>query len=379
MVSFKIAMRFLTSSKFQTILIILGFAIGISVQVFVGTLLTSLQVTLLERTIGNSPHITVFPSEEGVNIENWEVLIEEISEIEEVEHVSAAIDGNALVNTPGNKTFPGLVRGFKLKAADRIYDIFDRIYEGRAPESANQVLLGRENQEEFQLKINDDLELVLPNGTKKTMKISGFFDFEVATLNQRWVITSLTGAQGLFGFSNEVTSIEMQVVEVFEADSVAKDVEKKIDDDELKVTNWKDENEQLLSALQAQGSSSLMIQLFVVVSVVIAIASVLSISVVQKSRQIGILKAMGITDGKASLIFVIQGLVLGIAGGIVGVFLGLGLFLGFVYGAGVVEPYIDWVFVIGSAMIAIFATTFAALIPARKSSKLNPIEVIRNG
>ena len=122
-----------------------------------------------------------------------------------------------------------------------------------------------------------------------------------------------------------------------------------------------------------------MIQVFVVASVVIAIASVLAISVMQKSRQLGILKAMGITNLNASLIFLFQGLILGAVGGTLGVLLGLGLFQLFMLSPSTITPYINWGFVIGSGLVAIVCAGLASLIPARRSARLDPIEVIRNG
>lgn len=128
-----------------------------------------------------------------------------------------------------------------------------------------------------------------------------------------------------------------------------------------------------------------MIQLFVLVAVLLGIASVLAITVVQKSRQIGILKAMGIQDAQSSLVFVFQGMMLGIAGAALGILLGLGLAYAFTAfalnpdGSPVVPLYIDPGFIALSAGIAVLVAILAALIPARRSSRLNPIEVIRNG
>ena len=374
-----IALRFLRSAKGQTFLIVIGIAIGVSVQIFVGTLLQSLQKNLVETTIGNSPHVTVVPVGDNIVFRDWEAYVEDIGTLEGVKHVSGAADFNALLNTPNNRTFPGLVRGLDLAVADGIYGIYENIYEGEAPDETNRVLVGRENQEEYGLDIDDELEVVLPNGTSETVVICGFFDLKVLSLNRLWVITTLDSAQRIFGFEGGVTVIEMQVDDVFEADAIAGKVRAKISREDVEVKNWKDENEQLLSALSAQNSSSYIIQFFVLASVMIAIASVLAITVMQKSRQIGILKAMGITDRRASLIFTFQGLLLGLGGGVTGVLLGLGLFFLFTTFSGAIPPYVDYWFIVASGFVAVASATFAALIPARKSARLDPIEVIRNG
>ena len=151
------------------------------------------------------------------------------------------------------------------------------------------------------------------------------------------------------------------------------------------MNRFKENNEELLSGLQGQSMSSIMIQIFVIISVVIGISSVLAIIVLQKSKQIGILKAMGIQNNDASFIFLIEGLLLGIVGAFFGVVFGLGLSYAFTTfalnsdGTPVVPLYIDTNFIIISVIIAITACIVASFIPARKSSKLSVIEVIRNG
>lgn len=380
MLPLRIALRFLTSSKVQTVGIALGIAVGISVQIFVGVLIISLQNSLVEGTIGNAPHITVLPGDDDLYIDDWEGAISEFEDVDDIRDISVSISTNALFNTPANKSFPGLLRGFDIERSNGIYDISGRIYDGRQPGKVGEVLVGRENQEELGLIVGDELTVILANGSSISVTISGFFDFENAAVNQGWVITELSTVQSILSLGNVVSAIEMQVGDVFAADSTAEKVEGSLTDKSLVVSNWKAENEGLLSALQAQGQSSYMIQFFVIVAVFIAIASILAISVTQKSRQLGILKAMGINNLNSSLIFMFQGLILGVIGGVLGVGLGLGLFQGFIVGASSgIEPFIDWNFVIGSGIMAVLASTFASLIPAIKSLRLDPIEVIRNG
>jgi len=184
-----------------------------------------------------------------------------------------------------------------------------------------------------------------------------------------------------------VTAIEIQIGpdEVFEADLIAEKLKPILKSPDLELTNWKVQNASLLSGLSGQSVSSYMIQFFVVVSVVLGIASVLAISVLQKSKQIGILKAMGIKTRQASLIFLFQGLILGLIGGTLGLVIGLGLTYSFTIfavgpdGSPVVPLFIDRNFLFLSFGLAVVASTLAALVPARKSARLDPIEVIRNG
>jgi lipoprotein-releasing system permease protein len=158
-----------------------------------------------------------------------------------------------------------------------------------------------------------------------------------------------------------------------------------LNDDSLKFDNWKDQNQELLGALRSQGVSSTIIQVVIIFSVIIAISSVLAITVLQKSRQIGILKAMGIRDLTASLIFIYEGMLLGLAGSLLGVALGLALlysfdaFTGTPGTANTIKIEIDYVFILISWVIALAASTLAGFFAARRSLKLNPIDVIREG
>jgi lipoprotein-releasing system permease protein len=382
--SFRIAVRFLKSGRMQTVLIVAGIAVAISIQVYIGLLIGSLQETLVDRTIGKSPQITITSAADVITIRDWENLVERVERLGAARVISASASGNAFVRN-GSSDIPILFRGFNFERADQIYDISGSIYDGRPYQSRSEVLIGRDLSEEIELSVGDKLAIVLPNGSINTFTISGFYDLGVASINKTWIIARLETAQQLFGLSDRVTSIEITVGDVFEADSVALAIEKALNKHALTVENWKDQNEQLLSGLQGQSLSSTIIQAVVIISVVVAIASVLAISVLQKSRQIGILKAMGIKDRAASLIFIFQGFLIGLVGSVAGIALGLGLLYGFNAfttnpdGSALIDVYFDYSFIIRSWIVAVLASTLAAAIPARKSLQLNPIEVIREG
>ena len=384
MISFKIAVRFLKAGGAQTALIIIGIAVAISIQVFVGLLIDSLQKTLVDRTIGNSPQITITSSADIITIRSWESVTERIRQLGSAKTITVSASGNAFTEK-GNSNLPLIIRGFDFESADRIYSIRDSLYEGRLFEARREVLIGKQLKEELEVEVGDKLVVTTGNGESSTFTISGLYDLGVSGINKTWVFVKLETAQRLFGFRNRVTSIEMAVHDVFEADLIAREIEQQLDNDDLKIENWKDQNEELLSGLEGQRISSIVIQIVIIASVIIAISSVLALSVLQKSREIGILKAMGIKDLPASLIFINQGFLVGLVGATLGILLGLSLLYGFSAftirpdGSTLVDLFIDYDFILRSWLIALSASTLAGIIPARRSLKLNPVEVIREG
>lgn len=381
---FKIAVRFLKSTKGQTALIALGIAVGVSVQIFIGSLIQGLQKSLINKTIGNSSQITISSNSSDKLIDNYNAIVDKIKNSDDrIKNLSIVSDGPALIKSD-SKTYSVLLRGMNINDSDKIYNIKSSVYEGTIPKNDLEILVGKDLRDELSLNTNDKVDVITNSGKLKTLTVTGFYDLKISTINKSWLLTDLSTVKNLFSTGNKVTGIEMQVTDVFKADEIASNITAELDNNMVKVDNWKAQNASLLSGLNGQSVSSYMIQVFVMISVVLGIASVLVVTVVQKSKQIGILKAMGIKDTHSSLIFLFEGFLLGIMGAILGVILGLGLsyiFTKFAInpdGTPVVELYINYKFIGISALIALLASTLAALIPARGSSKLNPIEVIRN-
>jgi lipoprotein-releasing system permease protein len=387
LLSFKIALRFLTHGRTQTILIVIGIAVAISVQVFVGLLINGLQKTIVNRTIGNSPQITLVSSTDTNTIREWRQTVATIEQLNVAKAISVSATANAFAQK-GNKEVPILIRGFVFDKADQIYQINKAIYEGRPYKSSREVIIGKDLKTELELNLGEKLSVIAPSGSTYTFIITGFYDLGVSSINKGWVFTNLQTSQQIFEFEGRISSIEVTVDDLFQADSIADTIRESLNKAEIrgiKIENWKEQNKELLSGLEGQRNSSVIIQVVILISVVVAISSVLVISVLQKSRQIGILKAMGIKDKAASMIFIYQGFLLGIVGSTLGILLGLGLLYSFYYfnvteeGKPLVELYIGFDFIIFSWLIALLASTVAGIIPARKSLKLNPIDVIREG
>ncbi len=377
--SLQIATRFLRSGKAQTWFIILGIAIGVAVQVFIGSLIIGLQKSLVDKTIGSSSQITITSDDE---ILTYDDLMTDLMGDSRLEVATPVLDAPGTL-FKGAENQPTLLRGLDFSTSEAIYDLESRLVEGRMP-SNNEVILGVRLRDQLNIQLNDVLEIQFPLAGSHNVTVVGFFDFKVAAINERWAVSPLSTVQSFLN-TNGVSSIEMQIKEsyIFDAEIITADLKPSIGS--LEITNWIENNEDLLSGLQGQSISSIMIQVFVMISVVLGIASVLAIIVMQKSKQIGILKAMGIQDLDASFIFLFEGLILGVIGAIVGVGLGIGLAVMFKEfavkedGSPVVPLTLDYGFILLSMGIAIVASIVASIIPARKSSKLTVIEVIKNG
>jgi lipoprotein-releasing system permease protein len=393
----KIALRFLIKGRAQTIFILFGIALGVAVQIFLGNLITSLQISLIDSTIGNSPHIVVLREVDEItkllnastgsdlrgnypaytkNLENWQPLADQLEAESGVKAVSPLLQGSGIIRESG-KTIPVQLKGIQLEKGDKIYHITSRLIAGNAKLEGNSAYIGTTLAKDLGVAPGGSINVLLPSGTTSQLTVAGVFDLQNKNSNASLIFLDLKRAQSLYGSENAVTSIEVQINDPFIADTIAYGWKEKFSG--ISLENWKDQNSQLLTALTSQSSSSYTIQFFVIVAVTFGIASVLAVSVVQKSKQIGILKAMGATRKSAARIFIYQGFMLGLAGSLFGTGFGILLLSAFGSANTTFAITVDPKSILLIVFISVAAGTISSLIPARNSSTLNPMEAIRNG
>lgn len=395
----KVALRFMRGGRSQTIFITAGIALGVAVMIFLGLLISNLQDSLVDQTIGNSSHITISNEEDSTtqllqqsgvnqtllrgnnisvpkNLNNWSLIVDQLESDDRVKAISPALQGTALIRSAGkNKSVQ--IKGISLADADPIYEISPRLTEGTANVEGNNILIGTKLSTDLGIKPGDSVSLLLPSGDSVQLLVSGIFDLENESVNESLVFMDLKRAQKLFHAGNGITALEIQINNPFQADVVADEWRNVLYG--VKIEQWKEQNAQLLTALSSQGSSSYTIQFFVIVSITFGISSVLAVSVVQKSKEIGILKAMGTTSRGARRIFLYQGLILGLIGSVIGILFGLLLLYLFGTFAATFAINYEWRSILVVAVIAVIASTLASVIPAKKSADLNPMEAIKNG
>jgi lipoprotein-releasing system permease protein len=381
--SLRIAVRFLRKSPAQSILIAAGIAVGIGVQVFLGSLITSLQTSLVEQTIGNSPQVIVQATKDGAALDYTAALQEAMKGEPQITTVVPTRSFSAIFKK-GAESAPLQLIGGRLAQLDTIYDISGRLTSGTGQLGAQQVMVGKDFADTYGLKAGDTASFVLPDGKPAELAVSGVFDFGSAAANSSTAFVDGDYAAGVLGLgADQYTAVDSQVSDVFGSTTVAESLRSQPALSGLKVTEWQAENADLLSALQSQSSSSYMIQFFVLVAVALGIASTLAISAVQKTRQIGILKAMGMKDRQSGRIFLWQAVILGVSGAAVGVAAGLALIALFTFlgrnstSLFPITPQVG--FVVVSFVVGVLVAMVSSLIPSRRTSKLDPIEVIQGG
>jgi lipoprotein-releasing system permease protein len=230
------------------------------------------------------------------------------------------------------------------------------------------------------LGVGDTLRVVSTEGVEDVVTAAGIFELGNEAVDKTWVVTSLRHAQSLYALAGGATTIELKVADVFAADAVAAEVAART---RITADSWMKLNAQLLSGLSAQSSSKTMIQFFVVLTVALGIASVLIVSVVQKSREIGILRAVGTTPRRVLAIFLIQGGVLGLGGSFIGS--ALGVVFAKAFEALTSSPdgvprfpiHVDLSLLVSASALATSVGVLAAVIPARRASRLDPATAIR--
>src|SRR5690606_8938680 len=172
------------------------------------------------------------------------------------------------------------------------------------------------------------------------------------------------------------TLIDVTVADIFDAQPVAARIGRLTG---LKAESWMETNAQLMNALRSQSLSTQMISIFVALSVALGIASVLSVSVVQRTREIGILRAMGTTRQKMLRVFLIQGAVFGLAGSLVGGVAGYGLVAAFnTFGPRLFYTPMDPWLLVSATALATITGILSAAVPARRAASLDPVEAIRH-
>lgn len=379
-------------------MITVGVAVGVAVIVFVTALMQGLQSNIIQRTLGTQAHIRLL-SPDDVNqivppaagtlqllqedkrpqrlrsINNWQQITATLDQLPLLTAVSPVVSGPAFAQRGDALESVALV-GIDVERYQKIIPLKEYLISGQLRVGADDVLIGSQLAEDLGVQVGSKLRLDTGQQNSAVVNIAGIFELGVRELDARYVYLDLKQAQSLLSLPGGVTVIDLTVADIFEAENVAAQVGRLIS---LQAESWIKTNAQLMNAISAQSLSTSMIIVFVAISVAFGIASVLSVSVVQRTREIGILRATGATRQQILRIFLFQGAMFGLLGSVLGSVASYALVWVFnTFGPGLFYIPVSINLIMLALLLAILTGVLAAAIPARRAAALDPVEAIRH-
>jgi lipoprotein-releasing system permease protein len=402
----QVAQRFLREGRMQTLLIVVGVAAGVAVVTYITALIAGLQGNTLARTLGAQAHVTLTAPDDAVlaaaptaagtralvqvqprsqrprTLVNWPALVPLLEATEGVVAVSPMVAGAGLALRGQAQKSIALV-GVDLDRYDRIVNLRDKVVAGQPRLAPGEAILGRELSADLGVRSGDRITVLTGSGEQavsETLRVTALVDLGVRELNRRTVIVPLREAQSLVGLPGGATNLDLKLADPWTARELAASLAARWP---YKIESWQESNASLVSALNAQSVSTTLIRGVVMVVVVLGIASVLVVSVVQKRREIGILRAMGATQGQVMRIFLLQGAIVGALGSALGIVLAWLLILAFTTfvrgsdGLPLFQISLSAPVAIQVALLATACGVLAAVAPARRAARLDPAQAIR--
>lgn len=396
------AIRFLREGRMQTLFIITGIAIGVGVIVFMSALLTGLQANFIKRVLTSQPQIQLIPldqvarplrnapgefenafiqrpSQRVISVDQWPKIRDRMRAMPEVTAVSPTMAGSALA-IRGAASRAITISGIEPASYFTIVRIPDYVVSGMPRLDSQDIIIGTELAKDLGATVNDKLNVRAATGTPVVLTVTAVLDLGNKGVNERNTYVALRTAQSLLGIIGGVTTVDLTVQDIYAAETLARQIESS---NAVEADSWIATNAQFFTAVQAQKTSNTMIRLFVALSVAFGIAAVLVVSVIQRSKDIGILRAMGASRGQVLRVFLIQGGVLGFVGAIAGSVLGAG---GLIYwhsamrqadGSELFPMMLERNLFIATALLATATGLVAAMVPAIRAAKLDPVVAIR--
>ncbi len=398
-----VAVRFLREGRTQTLLIVAGVAVGVGVIIFTTALIAGLQASLIERTLGSQPHVTLTRPDEAArplyhaagttwlrrrepapqrlrSIEQWQRAAGQSVQVAGAEAVTSLVSGAAIA-LRGAASKSVTLLGVDAAEYAEVVPIPRYLIAGAFDVTSTNTVLGKELAEDLGVGLGDVIRMTTaerPGGEQFT--VVGILDLGMRDLNLRWAFVSRRNGQTLLDLVGGVTHIYLRVADIALADAVADEAAARTG---LEADSWMELSTQLASTIRAQDMTNTLVRLFVGIAVALGIASVLAVSVIQKTREIGILRAMGSSPRRVRRVFLIEGLLLGLAGSAFGI--GIGTVLSHVVervavqsdGRPLFEIHVTAGLIAGGLLIAVLTGLVAAYAPARRAARLDPVEAIR--
>lgn len=405
-----IAISHLLSRRRQTIVSVLGITLGVSFFLAISAMMRGSENDFMQRLVDNSPHVTVYdeyrnPRQQPVQIAFPTAIADihgmkprtELRGIRQYKEklaliarrtdlqIAAVLQGQVIAS------FAGMTRGVsitgvkpeQMKNVSRIEDYFVTGSLDSLSANPNGIIIGVGLADKFQLKMGDKLSITSPSGTIHLMKIVGLFNTGTTNYDESQTFALLNRVQNLLERPNVANRFILKLQDPQQSAVVAHQIERELG---YKTQSWQEASQDLMNLVLIRN-----LIMYSVVSAILLVASfgiynVISTVVLEKTKDIAILKSIGFEARDIERIFLIEGAILGLIGSISGSVLGVTLMYGLSRIA-IKSPFnttsaflpIDWSSdqLLIAIAFAMLSALFAAWLPARKGGRVRPVDILR--
>jgi len=397
-----------------TLISILGVTLGVAVLIIVISVMTGFDRQLRDKILGFNAHLRI--TERQQSMTNYTAIMATVSKIPHVEGVAPFVLEQVLMEThpPGGQSLTAApwVRGVDPEAELKVSSLLTNIVEGSADLSGRGILVGRELADGMQLMVGDRVTIYSPADLKRMkealekgedrvslpddFEVRGVFDAGYYEYNAAFVLTSLENAQDLYNLDDSVHGLQVMLDNPDLAGVVRGELQPELGYG-YRISLWTEENSAILEAIAVEKNVMFIVLSCTIVVAALCILSALITFVVQKTREIGMLKAIGATGWQISGIFLSQSAIVGLLGVTGGFSLGMlavtyrneflhflrretgwELFPAQIYGFGDLPALVvpsDIVLICGGALII---SVLGGVIPAWQAGRLKPVEALRH-
>jgi lipoprotein-releasing system permease protein len=400
-----LATRYLKAKRKQafisviTVISVVGVMMGVMALIVVLSVMNGFREDLMGKILGVNSHLVVL-SYEGAFLD-YDRIAKDTSTVEGVVATTPFIYSQVMVNSQGSVS-GSVLRGIDTTTAGKVIKIDSMIKRGSLQsldslhDGLPAIIVGKELSRMLAVQPGDTVTVVSPMGKltpvgrvpqNRKFKVTAIFDSGMYEYDATMVYISLNEAQDFLGLDNRATGVEVKVADIYKADQIAGAVSKKLGYPYW-AKDWKQMNRSLVSALKLEKIAMFVILIMIVLVGALNIISTLVMVVMEKNKDVAILRAMGATQKSIMSVFMFQGLLVGVVGTLVGLASGLGLchllakykFIELpsdVYYISTLPVRVEMLDVVLVIVAAVVISFLATIYPSWHASRLDPVESLR--